>query len=506
MKFRQLAGGTAFITIAFSGAAMADLTPEQVWADWQAMSESWGQTMTADSTAREGDALIVSGVKLVSDQPGTRVEGSIERFTFTGKGDGTVEITSSETYPMTIVTDVPPTEEDPAPGPVTVKLNLVQSGMVMTASGEPGNTRYDYTIPMLGVTLDDIETDQGGDETVDLRVTANNVSGHYDLTGEARDMASTLAADNLVMLLNASNPTTGGTFAMNAELAGITSNSTATAMGTMVSGNMAQALRDGFASLAELQYESSTLGFDLAESGNTTKGSGTGGAGTLNVAMGEAGLSYGGSANDVQMEVESSQMPFPLSLAYDASSFDMLMPIVAGPDEQDWRLASRLEGFTLSDNVWSLFDPGAVLPRDPATLVLDLSGKATVDVDFMDPAQTETMTEAPGEFNSVDVNELHLNIAGADLTGQGGVTLDNTDLETFPGFPAPTGKFDLRLVGGNGLIDKAVEMGLVPQDQAMGARMMLGMFARMVEGETDTMTSTVEFKDKQLIVNGQRLQ
>ena len=49
-------------------------------------------------------------------------------------------------------------------------------------------------------------------------------------------------------------------------------------------------------------------------------------------------------------------------------------------------------------------------------------------------------------------------------------------------------------------------MGLVPADQMMGARMMLGMFAKVVEGEPDTMTSSLEFKDKHFFANGMQLQ
>ena len=65
---------------------------------------------------------------------------------------------------------------------------------------------------------------------------------------------------------------------------------------------------------------------------------------------------------------------------------------------------------------------------------------------------------------------------------------------------------NLKAVGLNGLLDKLMAMGLIPEDQMMGARMMLGMFAKVVEGEPDTMTSAVEFKDKHLFVNGMQLQ
>ena len=52
------------------------------------------------------------------------------------------------------------------------------------------------------------------------------------------------------------------------------------------------------------------------------------------------------------------------------------------------------------------------------------------------------------------------------------------DLTTFDGMPRPEGALDLELTGGNTLLDTLVAMGLLPEEQAMGARMMLGLFAR----------------------------
>ncbi|OIQ64787.1 hypothetical protein GALL_536590 [mine drainage metagenome] len=90
---------------------------------------------------------------------------------------------------------------------------------------------------------------------------------------------------------------------------------------------------------------------------------------------------------------------------------------------------------------------------------------------------------------------------GADLSGTGAVTFDNTSA-----VPVPSGSVDLKLVGGNGLIDKFIAMGLLPKDQAMGFRMMLAMFAKPGEG-TDTLTSKIEFnKDGSILANGQRIQ
>ena len=86
------------------------------------------------------------------------------------------------------------------------------------------------------------------------------------------------------------------------------------------------------------------------------------------------------------------------------------------------------------------------------------------------------------------------------------VKLRDFDLQTFGGMPKPTGAIDLKLVGGNGLLDKLVAMGFVPEAQAMQARLMLGLFA--VPGEApDTLTSRLEVNEQgHVLANGQRIQ
>lgn len=154
-----------------------------------------------------------------------------------------------------------------------------------------------------------------------------------------------------------------------------------------------------------------------------------------------------------------------------------------------------------------MFDPQGLLPHDPASLVLDMTGTATLLFDAVDPAQAEAMAaaEMPAQVNSADLNNLRIAFGGAEITGSGAFTFDNSDLTTFPGVPRPAGAVDLQLNGVNGLIDGLVALGLLPEDQVMGARMMLGAFTTPV-GD-DQLTSRIEVtEDGQLLANGQRLQ
>ena len=97
-------------------------------------------------------------------------------------------------------------------------------------------------------------------------------------------------------------------------------------------------------------------------------------------------------------------------------------------------------------------------------------------------------------------------IVGASLSGNGAFTFDNNDLATFGGVPRPTGEVNLQLMGGNGLIDKLIQMGFVSDQDAMGARMMMGMLAVPGDGP-DTLNSKLEINDQgHVLANGQRIQ
>jgi hypothetical protein len=61
MVSSRLAGTTALVMF-LSAPAFADVTPEQVWENWQAIATSSGQTLTTQSVERDGDTLVVTGL------------------------------------------------------------------------------------------------------------------------------------------------------------------------------------------------------------------------------------------------------------------------------------------------------------------------------------------------------------------------------------------------------------------------------------------------------------
>ena len=99
--------------------------------------------------------------------------------------------------------------------------------------------------------------------------------------------------------------------------------------------------------------------------------------------------------------------------------------------------------------------------------------------------------QPPAALHALQVSELRLSGGGAELSGNGAFTFDNSDLETFRGLPAPNGTFELQAAGANALIDSLVTLGLIPAEQAFFARIVAAPFLEAGTGP-DTLRTRID--------------
>jgi len=501
MKHSRIGALSALSVLLLSTPAWADITADQVWQNWKALSQGYGQTLTVASEDRAGDTLTVSGVVLTSAIEGSETKASIDTIAFRETGEGTVEVTMSPQYPVTL------SMTDPEGQTAVLNILVDQPGLRVLASGTEVETRYDIAAPIVNLGLS-----APASETTPAETTGNlaiaGLAGTYTVSTDTQSrVASNLNADSVGLTLAIVDPTpgTGGTTNVTANVVGLTSTMQGVLLSPEQMEDMSAALATGFSTDGTFGYDSANLAFDAAGAADTAKVSSTFGAGTLTFGISKDRLAYGGTASAMKMIASGTGIPFPeLVVSFADTAFDLMMPVSKSDTPQDFRVLLRLADLAVSDEVWAMFDPAGALPRDPATLVIDTSGKAKWLVDIFGP-EAATMETAPGELHALDIGDLTLRAMGAALTGVGGFTFDNSDTTTFGGMPLPTGKLDLTISGANALLDRLSQTGLLPQDQVMGARMMMGLFARPGE-EADTLTSTLEFRDKGFFANGQQLQ
>lgn len=490
-----------------SSAAFADLTPAQVWGDWQQYMQGMGYTVSA-TEAQDGDTLTINDLTLEFPAP----EGGDEVVTmqigtlgFAPAAGGAVEVVMPESLPLTLKADA--SGDAPA---FTMNLTYDQTGQSIMVSGTPEEMTYSYDAATAQMALAELIVDgkSYGDANARMNIGLENVTSSTVMAvAEARRYEQTGQIESLSYDIFVNNPEETGELAMKGAMEALTLEGGGTIpLQVPDAADIGAMIGAGFDVNGVIAYGAGNADVsfkDEAEGDFAATTSSTGGS--LAVKMGPEGLTYAGDQSGTQIKMNVADLPFPIELAMGQSGFNLTAPVQKSDDAQGFALGLLLEDFTMSDMIWSIFDPTSQLPRTPATVALDLSGEAKLLVDYMDPEAAAKLSGPPGELQSLKVNKLLVDAAGARLEGTGDVTFDNDAPGALPGMPQPVGSVELALAGGNALLDKLVAMGFVPEQQAMGARMMMGLFA--VPGDApDTLKSKIDFtEDGQILANGQRL-
>ncbi|MBV0913652.1 DUF2125 domain-containing protein [Anianabacter salinae] len=478
-----------------SAPAAADVSAQDVWTSWQELSASVGQTVAAETEDMSGATLTVSGVTITQDTDDMTLDGAIDEVTFTENGDGTVSIEMSPSYTMQTTTTVDGET-------LETSIAIEQSNMMMLASGDPGSIDYAITADAITASIVPPNEEDGlTDGLIEFGLTDVD-AGYSTVAGDLTELAGEITAGGA--LLSVTGTDDGSEFALTGAAADINVTSAAV-LPQIESDDMAAMIDAGF--VTETLVTHGEASYDIAATGDEAfQLAGAAASGRFELAISQDGLVYDVSNTAVSMTVSGDEIPFPeVTANLEEIGIGISIPVTETAEPEPFSALVNLSGLTISDMIWGVFDPAGQLPRDPATLLIEVSGQARWLQNIFD---TEAMDEAevPGELSALNLDTLTLSLAGAELTGTGGFTFDNSDTETFDGMPAPDGQVDLQLVGGVALLDTLVAMGFVPQEQAMAARMFMGLFAQPGEGE-DTLVSTIEVQpDGSIFANGQQLQ
>lgn len=385
----------------------------------------------------------------------------------------------------------------------------------MLVSGTPEDMLYEYTYPSVALDMQMPVGPQAG-ATMPVSATLTDLTGTQRIVaGDGSDTTFDFKAAEGTVGSASEVPANadgagGGTLNVQARMTDLASNGTIDTPSQAFDLNtqMAQALAAGLDIKGRFSFASLDATFDFAgqdQSGQNQTGSGkaTMGAGDVALQVSDQGMGYTGTSTDIAAEATISTVPFPISYGVDRTSFDILFPVSQAEAAQPFRLAYGLEGLTFAEGIWNLFDPDSRLPRDPANLTVDLTGDVVMASDLFDPAlaqpQPGTPPAPPFVPQTLTVNRVALDAVGAkaDITGE---------LEFGANPNEPVGTLNGTFEGVNGLLDNLVALGVVPQEQVMGVRMMMTMFAKPAEDNPDRLTSQIEFRENgQIFANGQQV-
>lgn len=543
---------SAIAVIALAAPAFADVTPAEVWQSWVDYYKVNGYTVTEGSREEAGETLSLKDVVVSISAPdgdGT-VKFTMPEVTLTATGDGKVRTTVAETSPVTL--DFKDEEEKP----VSLTGNIVMKDAEIITSGSAGDLTHDSKAAEISANLTNVKTDEGEKQFPLSIKFLNAVSQQHLVDGNLLKTDATMSADRMEIDA-AFEDTTGdmpGKFSFKGGLDAIKgSGNFAMPKGVDLANDMNAALKAGMDMTGTMSAGAGGFAFDFAgkgEDGSDKTASGKADMKGFEVTGGlsTAGMKYQGSADAMTAEMTASDLPFPVSYGIDSSTFDLQMPVMKSDTPAPFKFAYSIGGLTVADGLWDLFDAQKKLPRDPASIDIDLTGLMRVKMDLFDPANMKAMekeaaagtqdaaetpadassdagaapaadapagtadqatTDAPAdeqapepfEPTEITINKLALSAAGAKVDASGSVTVPEGG-----SVDAPVGKLTARIDGANGLIDKLAEMGLIPEDQVAGVRMMLAMFAKPAPEGGDALVSEFEFKEGgQVFANGQQV-
>ena len=498
---RKLTTSLLALSTGLATPAFADVTAADVWANQQSLYSAYGGTLSGELSA-DGTVSPIAKFNLPLGFGSFQVK--LGTITLTENNDGTV--TTVLPSPL----NVSLSGEIAGEGSFVANLSMTNETYSSIASGEAGDIAYetsvsDWQAELLNITVNASES---------LNFEASGTMAMTEFTNSSRVTEGNLIHYSAQTSTGAST----GEFAFTVD--NVTSTTTQTAQPLTATAdihlpvggadllNLSQALRDGLSFVVESSGQGNasstavTLNGEVMNSQDTSTG-----PQTASLEFNESGLNLSARAETFGMVLNDPLLfPAPLEFAMEAITAAYELPLNASEDIQDFRLATTLQGITMGDTIWGLFDPTGQLPRDPAQVSFDITGLGTNGLDLLNFAALSTLAGPPPiQVDEVTIENLNIAAVGAEASATGAVTFDWADFQTFPGMPRPEGSATLNLNGANQLLDTLVAMGFIPEDELLVPRMMMGLFATPV-GD-DQLESVIEVNaEGHLLANGQRLQ
>ncbi|TGD67765.1 hypothetical protein EYC08_03660 [Tabrizicola sp. WMC-M-20] len=470
------------------GTAQAALTADQVWADLQAAAVEGGMKITVATEVAGDGELTLNGVTITPD--GKPAIATISEVSIVEQDDGSVAFFPGEIR-----------LENTGPGKVTI----THDELSVSAFEDAGGLGYGFDAESLTVAVNIVEGANLFDGTFDLIA----AGGRYTRGTDA--LALEMSADQLVYNITQKDPALGIDSAQVSDTADLA----LTGALTLPEGINLMSLQDTPAFIAAVR---AGLGISL----EATQGVSTGDlvennpmmpmSVAFSAAPGTTLVTANADVVDISTSVEGfdvtlrpPMMPMPVSATGGTLGLGLSMPVAAAAQAGDYGLQLTVENLVLDDAAWGMIDAGNVLEHGPLDVALDLGGTAKVDVlDLMLAGETGVPPATTPELLTLDIRTLAVQALGAVANATGAFTFDNA-MVAMGGPPMPLGTADVRLEGGNKLIDGLIAMGVMTQEDAMGARMMMAMFGQ--PAGDDVLTSKIEARaGGSIFVNGQQIQ
>ncbi len=459
----------------WAGAAFGQTSPDTFLEELKAFYAKAGGVLEIGSQSKDGDTLTLENLSFKIDRPEMQGSTSWDSLVIRPSTDAQseLEMVFSDSMQVEMI-DL----ANPAVGPMTMTISF--PGNLTRIGGTPDNRIWTTTADAMSVAISELKfPDDGGSAVVNLSL--SELSGTSTIAGDNLTYSAT--AKSLGIDVDVTNP--DGTAKLTGNYSGISVYG-AGAISSLANAEVAMSGAGIFEFVVSRESGTGEMNFAMNGTNGLIKSSG--GTASLSAKMGDGQLDYSISAADLAYDISADTIPFP-DAGFKISNLALrfAFPIMPAENASEATILVKLEKFSAADSLWQIIDPVASLSREPATLIFDVSGQAKALFNLLEASTIEAADpQVPMQFESVKINAIQLSAVGAEITATGEATISNDGP-----VPVPTGGIDVNIVGVIGLIDQLAAMGLLPAEQAMGPKMMIGMFAKPSDAP-DSFTSHIE--------------
>ncbi len=489
MKKHILLATTA-LTIGFAAPVMAQDDFAGFSDGIISMMQSQGATVTFDqrNVGADGSVELV-GFRLAAPNDEMIVTADWVKGVPSASTPGQVSFTLSPSATVTI--------NDPQTGEHVI--NISNSGLVVTLDGITSG--QDAPVLNFSVMADSLEIASGNPDDPIIKaldVTFANLSQTVSLTQATKLLSGVTGISGLDMTYDIDNGP-DGQIAANGQVADLKAAFQVIADDSQQ--NIIKYLSGATTAFLEISAGASTSSgkLDNADARISYTASS---AGTNIVARAENGYlnitEELGNTHYSFSEFNAGGMPLPpFDVSLDQFRINLSTPTVDHGSFEPANAEVAMRNVVVSDSIYDMFDPAQNITRSPVNVVVNLDANVQPAIDWANPEAAMSGNPADvGAVQDITINEVLITAGGAEITAEGGATIDNS-----MGFPFPTGKVTITASGVQALVNGLVAMGLVPQDQA---GMMMGMmmaFARPGDN-ADEFISDIEFSPQGITANG----
>ena len=345
------------LAVLLPSAAFAEISALDVWEQWKSLAEATGQTITVGAQETSGGALILNDVAMTMAFPEGSFASSLEFIEFRERSDGTVAVSMAPDYPFSMTIDPEHGEA------VDMAMIIRQSGISIIASGDPDNISLDYLAAEISLSVDKMVVD-GVDFDLDVQFAMQDIDGKYTLlSGDTTSYKSDLSAGSLTYNIAFPDPEGGGQVVMSGTIQDVKSNSAVEISDDINLADPAAIFSGDFNATGGFSAGKTESQMEMQGGSDSMSVATSSASSSLDVSIIDGSVQYGGAGTGIDYTIRSSQIPLPeINLGISEMAFNLLVPLAQSDTPKDFAFLMNMEGFEFNDMLWSMFDPGKIMP------------------------------------------------------------------------------------------------------------------------------------------------